>query len=56
MSELKKYVYDENNRLDYELVGDYYISTLKASQENCPIGRRGQLHKHYLEETNLALY
>lgn len=36
---MKKYKYDENNGLWYELQGDYYIPCLKLpDEEQVPIG------------------
>lgn len=37
MSEQRKIIHDDNNGLDYVLVGDYYIPML-ALPENRPIG------------------
>ena len=31
MTEMKKHIYDENNGLWYELIGDYYILRFLAS-------------------------
>ena len=33
MTEMKKHIYDENNGLWYELIGDYYIPVLTLSSE-----------------------
>ena len=48
---MDKYIYDENNRLWYELQGDYYnpCFTLPAEEER-PIGIWGQRHLRYLRE------
>lgn len=56
MNKLKNWIYDENNDLDYALVGDYFIPDLKAPEEHRPISRWGRFHKLYLEETNPAIY
>ena len=56
MSELKKYIHDEKNGLDYVLMGDYYIPVLEVPEEKRSIGRLGRLHKRYLEENHTALY
>ena len=46
---MKKYKYDENNGLWYELQGDYYIPCLKLpDEEQVPIGVWGQRHHEYL--------
>ncbi len=54
---MDKYIYDESNRLWYELQGDYYIPclTLPAEKEQ-PIGLWGQRHKHYLQEHKRTVY
>ena len=56
MGKLKKYIYDESNRLHYTLEGDYYIPDLKLPEENRPIGRYGRLHRNYLKEQYPAWY
>ena len=55
---MDKYIYDESNRLWYELQGDYYIPCLilPAEKENKPIGLWGQRHKRYLQEHKRAVY
>ena len=55
---MDKYIYDESNRLWYELQGDYYIPclTLPAEKENKPISLWGQRHKRYLQEHKRAVY
>ena len=51
MTEMKKHIYDENNGLWYELIGDYYIPVLTlSSDEQRPIGKWGRLHRDYLEQ------
>ena len=51
MTEMKKHIYDENNGLWYELIGDYYIPVLTLSfEEQCPIGKWGRMHRDYLKE------
>ena len=51
MTEMKKHIYDENNGLWYELIGDYYIPVLTlSSEENRPIGKWGRMHRDYLKE------
>ena len=40
MTEMQKHIYDENNGLWYELIGDYYIPVLTlSSEEQRPIGK-----------------
>lgn len=36
------------NRMDYILVGDYYIPDLKLQGEERPIGKYGRMHREYL--------
>ena len=51
MTEMKKHIYDENNGLWYELIGDYYIPVLTLSSEGQrPIGKWGRMHREYLRE------
>ena len=51
MTEIKKHIYDENNGLWYELIGDYYIPVLTLScKEQRPIGKWGRMHREYLKE------
>lgn len=51
MTEMKKHIYDENNGLWYELIGDYYIPVLTlSSEEQRPIGKWGRMHRDYLRE------
>ena len=50
MTEMKKHIYDENNGLWYELIGDYYIPVLAlSSEEQRPIGKWGRMHQDYLK-------
>ena len=52
MSELKPTIHDETNRLDYILVGDYYIPAIELPEDDeRPIGKWGRMHRAYLEET-----
>ena len=51
MIEMKKHIYDENNGLWYELIGDYYIPVLTlSSDEQRPIGKWGRMHRDYIKE------
>lgn len=54
---MDKYIFDNNNGLWYELIGDYYIPclTLPAEEEK-PIGIYGQRHLRYLKEYHGATY
>lgn len=54
---MDKHIYDENNRLWYELQGDYYLPCLTLpSEDEKPIGIWGQRHKTYLNEHRKAIY
>ena len=52
---MEKYIYNEQNGLHYELVGDYYLPLLTVP-EMPPIGVWGQRRKHYLKEHRPVLY
>ena len=57
MTEMKKHIYDENNGLWYELIGDYYIPVLTlSSEEQRPIGKWGRMHREYLREHRPILF
>lgn len=56
MDELEQRIHDEANGLDYVLVGDCYIPDIKLPEDDDrPIGKWGQMHRAYLEETNPLL-
>ena len=57
MTEMKKHIYDENNGLWYERIGDYYIPVLTlSSEEQRPIGKWGRMHRDYLKEQRPILF
>ena len=57
MTAMKKHIYDENNGLWYELIGDYYIPVLAlSSEEQRPIGKWGRMHRDYLQEHRPILF
>ena len=56
MVELKKRFHDEQNRLAYELIGDYYLPDLVFDESTDPIGRWGRMHRRYLKENHPARY
>ena len=56
MSEQRKIIHDDNNGLDYVLVGDYYIPILALPEETRPIGFWGMLWKEYLKEHKPGTY
>lgn len=49
MQKLKKRIFE--NRLEYELVGDYYIPVLKLPEESKHIGKWGMMHRVFLKQT-----
>ena len=54
---MQKHIYDENNGLWYELIGDYYIPVLTlSSEEQRPIGKWGRMHREYLKEHRPILF
>ena len=53
---MDKYIFDENNGLCYELIGDYYFPCLTVPTEEQSIGVWGQRHKRYLKDYHPALY
>ncbi len=54
---MDKYIFNENNSLWYELVGDYYFPCLAVpAEEKQSVGVWGQQHKRYLKEHHPALY
>ena len=52
---MEKYIYDEQNGLRYELVGDYYLPLLTIL-EAPPLGIWGQLRHRYLKEHRPVIY
>ncbi len=52
---MKQFIHDETNRLDYELVGDYYLPCLKAPKSP-NVGRFGMIYLDYLRNNNKAIY
>lgn len=54
---MDKYIFNENNSLWYELVGDYYFPCLAVpAEEKQSVGVWGQRHKRFLKECRPALY
>lgn len=54
---MDKYIFNENNGLWYELVGDYYFPCLTVpAEEEQPVSVCGQRHKRYLKDYRPALY
>ncbi len=52
---MEKFIHDDKNGLDYELVGDYYLPCLKAPEEP-KIGRFGRMHYDYLRKSKRAVF
>lgn len=54
---MEKHIYDEQNGLNYTLVGDYYLPDILQPQEETPTyGRYGILRLRYLKEHKPILY
>ena len=53
MNQLKSTI--QENGIQYTLVGDYYVPTLKLPEEKRPIGKWGRMHREYLWITNMGL-
>ena len=54
---MNKYIFDKNNGLWYELIGDYYFPCLSVpAEEKQPVGVWGQRHLRYIRECRKALY
>ena len=52
---MKRFVHDETNGLDYELVGDYYLPCVKAP-ESPKVGRFGIMYHNYLRNHKRVAY
>ena len=55
MNKLADRIHDDNNGLDYQLAGDYYIPVLTISEEKRRIGRWGRMYRNYLQEAHPIL-
>ena len=49
-------LHDDNNGLDYVLVGDYYFPALILAEDSRPVSRWGRTYKRYLKEHHPARY
>ena len=56
MSEQRKIIHDDNNGLDYVLVGDYYLPMIDLPEEIRPIGYWGILRKEYMKNYKSGMY
>ena len=52
---MERFIHDESNGLDYELVGDYYLPCLKAP-ESPKVGRFGLMYLDYLRNYKRVTY
>lgn len=52
---MEKYIYNEENGLHYELVGDYYLPLLTVP-ETPPLGIWGRRRHRYLKEHRPVIY
>ena len=43
-------LHDDNNGLDYVLVGDYYFPALILAEDSRPVSCWGRMYKRYLKE------
>ena len=53
---MEKYIVDERNGLEYELVGDYYIIAGEEEPPTRPIGVWGAMRRDYLKKHRQSLY
>lgn len=53
---MEKYVVDEQNGLEYELVGDYYIIAGEDEPPARPIGVWGAMRRDYLKNHRRSMY
>ena len=53
---MKKQIYDEKNRLNYTLHGDYYLPDLEINEEEPTYGKYGIMRKQFLKEHQSARY
>ena len=56
MIELKPEIHDENNGLDYVLIGDYYFPVLRLPEDDRPAGKWGRMHGEYLRQNRPLLF
>jgi len=52
---MERFIHDNANGLDYELVGDYYLPLL-TPPKTPQIGRFGEAHRKYLRTQKKTLY
>ena len=49
-------LHDDNNGLDYVLVGDYYFPALILAEDSRPVSCWGRMYKRYLKEHHPVRY
>ena len=49
-------LHDDNNGLDYVLVGDYYFPALILAEDSRPVSCWGRMYKRYLKEHHPTRY
>ena len=52
---MERFIHDDKNGLDYELVGDYYLPCLKAP-ESLKVGRFGLMYLDYIQNHKRVTY
>ena len=52
---MERFIHDKTNGIDYELVGDYYLSCLKVP-ESPKVGRFGIMYHNYLRNHKRVAY
>lgn len=53
---MKNLIYDEKNRLYYQLIGDHYLPCLKLNECEQEIGIWGQRHFEYIKKHKSPFY
>lgn len=56
MKKLELLIHDEENGLDYILVGEIYLPLIAVPNEKRDIGFYGSLHRNYLKDYKSGLY
>lgn len=56
MKKLESLIHDEENGLDYSLVGEIYLPLIAVPDEKRDIGFYGSLHRNYLKDYKSGLY
>lgn len=56
MKKLESLIHDEENGLDYILIGEIYLPLIVVPDEKRDIGFYGSLHRNYLKDYKSGLY